>query len=115
MLDKGSLDSWCAEDGSLPQMAADRKENLFFLFSERFRVWTSIYAGSSHVPREQPFWAGELKQRDFCICISAMTSLDCEERVQMPATHHMMRVGGSELSAAWSREGPCFSRPGSMG
>lgn len=35
-----------------------------------------------------------------------MTSLDCEERVQMPATHHMTRAGGSELRAAWSREAP---------
>lgn len=40
MLDKGFLrspdlrspDLGCAEDGSLPQMAADRKENLFFFF-----------------------------------------------------------------------------------
>lgn len=70
---------------------------------------------SSHVPREQPFWAGELKQGDFCICISAMTSLGCEERVQTPAAHHMMRAGGSELGAARSREGPCFCRPGPMG
>lgn len=43
-----------------------------------------------------------------------MTSLDCEERVQKPATHHMTRAGGSELGTAWSREGPCFSRPGYM-
>lgn len=115
--DLRSPDLGCTEDGYLPQMAADRKENLFFFLSlsERFCVWTSMCTASAQrVPREQPFWAGELKQEDFCICISAMTSLDCEERVQKPATHHMMRVGGSELSAAWSREDPCFSRPGHM-
>lgn len=67
-----------------------------------------MYAGSSHVPREKPFWAGELKQGDFYICISAMTSLDGEERVQTPATHHMMRVGGSELKCGLVQGRPLF-------
>lgn len=66
MLDKGSRspDLGCAADGSLPQMAADREDNLFFFlcFSERFCVRTSMYIGSARVPTEQPFWAGELKQ-----------------------------------------------------
>lgn len=44
-----------------------------------------------------------------------MTSLDCEERVQTSVTHHMTGAGGSELSTAWSWEGPSFSRPGHMG
>lgn len=66
MLDKGSRspDLGCAADGSLPQMVADRKENFFFFsyFSERFCVWASMCIGSTRVPREQPFWAGKLKQ-----------------------------------------------------
>jgi hypothetical protein len=68
MLDKGSRspDLGYAEDGSLPQIAVDREENLFFFlsfcFSERFCVGTSMCIGSARVPREQPFWAGKLKQ-----------------------------------------------------
>lgn len=68
MLDKGSRspDLGYAEDGSLPQIAVDREENLFFFFLSVFQrdsVWGPACALAPHVsPGSSHFGQGSLSR-----------------------------------------------------